>query len=296
VTVDAKPANQPPVRIVKTSPEENVIRRDLLRHALDEGSFAKYIVENFSRSDFPAAGDIFDALRRSVMQTGAVDRNIIGEAVGWDAFYEFERRLPEIVRTGDHWDVATAEWKKQIRLAAMNAVRDGDNVRALALVTRLGTVVSAPAVVTPEGTGRITEANIESFVVDMAANEKRDLLGYGTGLSRLDSMTLGLVPGEAWAISAPTSGGKTQIVSMILNEVIRQGGVGLYISAEMSVRGITARLVGANIGLNPRKIIMGREPRSVSALPHQSPHPIRPGPYSLPPSDISSPEHISALQ
>jgi|GEM_PF-3406732 len=246
-----------PVRLVKTSPEENALRRDLLRHALDEGSFAKYITENFRRNDFPGVGDIFDALKRSVQETGGVDRNLIGNAVGWDAFYEFERRLPEIVQTGDRWDVAKSEMRKQIRTALHDAVRDQDDARAFALVEKLREPAAPPsAPATP--VGEITEVEVEDFVATVEQNAQKELLGFKTSIYPLDVATSGFIGGETWAVSAPTGGGKTQIVSQMVNEVLLQNGRVMYLSLEMPARRILARLVGANAGLNPKKVIEGR--------------------------------------
>jgi len=242
---------------VKTSPEVNAIRRDLLRHALDEGSFAKYITENFRRNDFPGCGDIFDSLKRSVQETGGVDRNLIGNAVGWDAFYEFERRLPEIVLTGDHWDVAKSEMRKQIRTALHDAIRDQDDARAFALVERLrepATTPSAPE--TPAG--EITDAFVEDFIATVEQNSKKELLGLKTSIYPLDMATSGFIGGETWAVSAPTGGGKTQIVSQFVNEVLLQNGRVIYLSLEMPVRRILARLAGANMAQNPKKVMEGR--------------------------------------
>lgn len=258
MTEETNPANPPPVRIVKTSPEENVIRRDLLRHALDEGSFARYIVENFRRNDFPGVGDIFDALKRSVQETGAVDRKIVGEAVGWDPFYEFERRLPEIVQTGDHWSVAKSEMRKQIRTALHDAFRDQDDARAFALVDRLREPAAVPVEATPEPVGEITEAEVEDFIQTVEQNAKKELLGFKTSIYPLDMATSGFIGGETWAVSAPTGGGKTQLLSQFVNEVALQNGRVMYLSLEMPVRRILARLVGANVARNPKKIIEGR--------------------------------------
>ena len=254
------PANPPPapVRLVKTSPEVNALRRDLLRHALDEGSFAKYITENFRRNDFPGVGDIFDGLKRSVQETGGVDRNLIGNAVGWDPFYEFERRLPEIVQTGDHWSVAKSEMRKQIRTALHDAVRDQDDARALALVERLREPAVAPVAPTPEPVGEISEAEVEDFIQTVEQNAQKELLGFKTSIYPLDAATSGFIGGETWAVSAPTGGGKTQIVSQMVNQVLLQNGRVMYLSLEMPTRRILARLVGANVARNPKKIIEGR--------------------------------------
>ena len=248
------------------SPEEKVILRDLLRHALDEGSFAKYIVENFSRSDFPAAGDIFDGLKRSVQETGAVDRKVIGEAVGWDLFYEFERRLPEIVQTGDHWNVAKSEIRRQIRTALHDAVRDKNDVLAIALVERLREPAVAPVAPTPEPLGEITDAAVEDFIETVEQNSKKELLGFKTSIYPLDVATSGFIGGETWAVSAPTGGGKTQLVSQMANEVLLQNGRVMYLSLEMPVRRILARLVGANTGRNPKRVMEGRSGLPVPML------------------------------
>ncbi len=260
---DQTPANPPPapvpVRLVKTSPEVNALRRDLLRHALDEGSFAKYIVENFRRGDFPGVGDIFDALKRSVQETGGVDRNVVGNAVGWDAFYEFERRLPEIVATGDHWSVAKSEMRKQIRTALHDAVRDQDDARAFALVERLREPAAVPVTPVPAiPVGEVTEEYIDEFMATVEQNSKKELLGFRTSLWALDKATSGLVAGETVGVVAPTGVGKTTIASQFLNEVCLQGGRAMYISLEMPSPRILARLVGANTGLNPRKIFEGK--------------------------------------
>jgi len=268
MTEEQKPAPPPTpsVRIVKTSPEENALRRDLLRHALDEGSFARYIVENFRRSDFPGCGDVYDGLKRSVQETGAVDRKVIGEAVGWDPFYEFERRLPEIVQTGDHWSVAKSEMRKQIRTALHDAVRDQDDARALALVERLREPAVAPVAPTPESVGEISEAMIEDFIQEVDKNSKKEFLGYRTSIYPLDVATSGFVGGETWALSAPTGGGKTQLVSQFANEVALQNGRVMYLSLEMPARRILARLIGANTAQNPKKVMEGRSGMPVSML------------------------------
>jgi replicative DNA helicase len=256
-----------PVRLVKTSPEVNALRRDLLRHALDEGSFARYIVENFRRNDFPGVGDIFDALKRSVQETGGVDRNVIGNAVGWDAFYEFFARTTEIVATGDHWDVAKSEMRKQIRTALHDAVRDQDDARAFALVDRLREPAVAPVEPMPAiPVGEVTEVSIDEFMQTVAQNSKKELLGYRTSLWALDKATSGLIGGETWAIVAPTSGGKTQIAAQIANEVCLQNGRVMYLSLEMPTRRILARLVGANVAMNPKAIFEGKSGMPLNLL------------------------------
>ena len=70
------------------------------------------------------------------------------------------------------------------------------------------------------------------------ARENRDpegtLKGLSTGLSKIDQMTQGFVPGELMIISGQTSHGKTQLCNNIILNTIRNGHKVMFVTMEMT--------------------------------------------------------------
>jgi len=238
------------------SPKTGELLRDCLVHAIQDGSLARLLVDKFQRTDFPTnCLDIFDTLTASLSARGRVDHAFIAERVGWDTLTEFAARECSFHATDTH-AVVRQILQDRKRQDAIQAIREGDYQNAQTLLGRI-------AVSDPEeaaAVGRITEATIEAFMQTVKKNSKQDLLGFRTGIHGLDALTLGLAPKSVWGIGAPTSAGKTQLACQIVNEAILQGGVILYLSLEMSTDWILSRILGANRGINPTDIYMGKTP------------------------------------
>lgn len=238
------------------SPKTGELLRDCLVHAIHDGSLARLLMDKFQRTDFPTnCLDIFDTLTASLSERGRVDHAFIADRVGWNTLTDFAARECSFHSTDTH-AVVRQILQDRKRQDAIQAIREGDYQKAQTLLGRI-------AISDPEeaaAVGRITEATIEAFMQTVKKNSKQDLLGFRTGIHGLDALTLGLAPKSVWGIGAPTSAGKTQLACQIVNEAILQGGVILYLSLEMSTDWILSRILGANRGINPTDIYMGKTP------------------------------------
>lgn len=247
------------LKIVKNSPEDSALLVGLLQHAFTDSEFARAFLPNFSRYDFrKETGDIFEAIRRSIDEKGKIDNGFLGGLLGYERLAEFAilpNKMPDI----DPYSALKELVTTRTRQAAIRALHDQDIDRAREILGRLDApIVPAPSQPAADPPGEITDEFIEGFMDIMEKNSTKKFLGLKTSLSRLDEATSGLIGGETWAISAPTSGGKTQLACQMAHEVLLQYGSVAYVSLEMSVPRIAARLVGANLRLNPRKIIEGK--------------------------------------
>lgn len=238
------------------SPKTGELLRDCLVHAIQDGSLARLLVDKFHRADFPAnCMDIFDAITASLSERGSVDHVFIAERIGWDTLTDFAAKECSFHATDTH-AVVRQILQERKRQDAIQAIREGDYQNAQTLLGKI-------AVTDPEDAaaiGRITTRTVEAFMQTVEKNSKKELLGLRTGIPGLDRLTLGLVPTWTWGIGAPTSAGKTQLACQIVNEAILQGGVTLYLSLEMATDWILSRILGANRGINPTDIYMGKVP------------------------------------
>lgn len=236
------------------SPKVGELLRDCLVHAIQDGSLARLMVDKFHRVDFPTnCLDIFDAMSSSLSERGSVDHPFIAKRIGWDALTDFTARECSFHATDTH-AVVRQILQDRKRQDAIQAIREGDYAKAQATLGRIDVTDPQEAA----SIGRITEATIGTFMQAVEKNSKKELLGPRTGIPGLDRLTLGLVPTWTWGIGAPTSAGKTQLACQIVNEAILQGSVVLYLSLEMSTDWILSRVLGANRGMNPTDIFMGK--------------------------------------
>jgi len=241
---------------VVPSPKIGELLRDCLVHAMQDGSIARLMLDKFNRADFPPyCLDIYDAIAASLLERGSVDHAFIGERIGWDTLTDFAGRTCSFHASDAH-AVVRQILRDRKQQDAIQAIREGDYTKAQAALSKI-------AVTDPEeaaSIGRITEVNVGTFMATVEKNSKKELLGLRTGIPGLDRLTLGLVPSWTWAVGAPTSAGKTQLACQIVNEAILQGGVSLYVSLEMGTDWILSRILGANRGINPTDIYMGKTP------------------------------------
>lgn len=238
------------------SPKTGELLRDCLVHAIQDGSLARLLVEKFQRGDFPGnCCGIFDAITASLLERDSADHAFIAERIGWDTLTDFAARECSFHAADTH-AVVRQILQERICQDAIHAIREGNFQNAQALLGRIGGTGPEEAATI----GRITEATVRAFMQTVEKNSKKELLGLRTGIPGLDRLTLGLVPTWTWGIGAPTSAGKTQLACQIVNEAILQGGVTLYLSLEMGTDWILSRILGANRGINPTDIYMGKAP------------------------------------
>jgi len=236
------------------SPKVGELLRDCLVHATGDASLARLLVDKFHRVDFPAnCLDIFDAITASLSERGSVDHAFIAERVGWETLTDFAGRTCSFLASDTH-SVVRQILRGRKQRDAIQAIREGDFTKAQTAIGRLTVTDPEEAV----AIGRLTEATIGTFMQTVERNSKKELLGPRTGIRGLDALTLGLVPTWTWGIGAPTSAGKTQLACQIVNEAILQGAVILYLSLEMGTDWILSRILGANRGINPTDIYMGK--------------------------------------
>jgi replicative DNA helicase len=242
------------------SPKVGELLRDCLIHATQATDIARLMVDKFHRADFPVnCLDIFDAITASLSERGVVDKSFLAERVGWGTLAELTERTCSF-ELQDTYSVVRQILRDRKQQDAIQAIREGDYSKALATIGRI--TVSDPE--EAASIGRITEATIGTFMQTVERNSKKELLGLRTGIRGLDALTLGLVPTWTWGIGAPTSAGKTQLACQIVNEAILQGGVILYVSLEMGTDWILSRILGANRGINPTDIYMGKTPSELT--------------------------------
>ncbi len=82
--------------------------------------------------------------------------------------------------------------------------------------------------------------------------------GVSTGMSALDELTLGLVPGELWYVAARPGMGKTALALGISASVAANGGHAACFSMEMKRPELAERLISSDSGV-PLKALQKRE-------------------------------------
>jgi len=238
------------------SPKVGELLCDCLVHATQETSIARLLVDKFHRVDFPVSClDIFDAITASLSERGVVDKSCMAERVGWETLLQFTGRTCSF-DLQETYSVVRQILHDRKKQDAIQAIREGDFAKARTTLDRIAVTDAQEAA----SIGRVTDVTIQTFMQTVEKNSKKELLGSRTGIRGLDALTLGLVPTWTWGIGAPTSAGKTQLACQIVNEAILQGSVVLYLSLEMSTDWILSRVLGANRGINPTDIYMGKTP------------------------------------
>lgn len=83
------------------------------------------------------------------------------------------------------------------------------------------------------------------------------LIGYSSGIPKLDNIIDGLRPGHFWVIGGFRGSGKTAFALNIINTLLKYSVPVSIITLEMSQVDLIARLIGINKGLSAMKIIKG---------------------------------------
>jgi len=91
----------------------------------------------------------------------------------------------------------------------------------------------------------------------------QNIIGYSSGLEKIDEMIDGLRPGHVWVIGAFTSTGKTQFSLNIANAVLGQNVPTSIISLEMSRIDTIARMIGIRENISSMKVIKGKMDESL---------------------------------
>lgn len=105
----------------------------------------------------------------------------------------------------------------------------------------------------------INDDDIQNFIGFIDENSRKMSFGIPTGIGGLDRIVGGMEPATVWAIGAPTSGGKTTLLSQIVaNAVAEKFSVCLYATLEMDKNRILSRIVGATLGISAKRIYEGR--------------------------------------
>ncbi len=105
--------------------------------------------------------------------------------------------------------------------------------------------------------GRVTPEDTQQFIRLIEANAAKKTLGPSTGIAKLDDAVLGLAPGFLWAVGAPTSAGKTQLLCQILIHAILCRARCAYFSLEIGRDWALARMIGAYLRINPTRVYLG---------------------------------------
>jgi len=115
---------------------------------------------------------------------------------------------------------------------------------ALAGRVEAALAISEPSNAKPQTSREVSREFIDDLQrrVELAGK----LSGVTTGFRRLDWMTEGMQPGEMWVIGARPSIGKTAIAVNMLESCCIHGGVpSMFVSHEMSNKGLMRRLVSS---------------------------------------------------
>lgn len=98
--------------------------------------------------------------------------------------------------------------------------------------------------------GKMTETKEEDPVTKYLRHEEEmskmvshGLLGFSTGISKLDVVTYGMIPKHIWVCGAYYGYGKTYFMLNIVDSAIKQGKKVLLITLEMPIEEILARLI-----------------------------------------------------
>lgn len=86
----------------------------------------------------------------------------------------------------------------------------------------------------------------------------KKLLGFSSGIEKLDKYTDGIRDGKMWAIGAWHGTGKTSFALNILHELMKQRVPVAFISLEMTSLDIAAKIIGIRHGLSSMKVLKGR--------------------------------------
>lgn len=85
----------------------------------------------------------------------------------------------------------------------------------------------------------------------------KKLIGYSTGIEKLDNIIDGLRPGHFWVVGGWHGTGKTSFALNIVNSVLSQGVGVSIITLEMSQVDITAKMIGIREDVSSMMIIKG---------------------------------------
>ncbi len=81
-----------------------------------------------------------------------------------------------------------------------------------------------------------------------------NLLGFSTGIDKLDKVTLGMIKRHIWVCGAYYGYGKTYFMLNMVESAIRQGKKVLVFSLEMTAEEIIGRLIALSAGLNTLEV------------------------------------------
>lgn len=146
--------------------------------------------------------------------------------------------------------VADDAAKRRIKRAAENILKDAEN--GTSLEDTLKTVREEIHEVN-QISGKQNKYQVSSMLDFVDAAEERyknrdKIQGLSSGFPSIDTLTMGLVPGELVIVAGPTSKGKTLLSMHIANNVALIGGRVLFVTLEMTKTEMTSRYMYINGG------------------------------------------------
>jgi replicative DNA helicase len=172
-------------------------------------------------------------------------------------------------------DVRDAFRRRKLSAMGQDVVSGASNP-SVDLDALAGRVEAALAICEPSNAKPQTSREVSrEFIDDLQRRVELagKLSGVTTGFRRLDWMTEGMQPGEMWVIGARPSIGKTAIAVNMLESCCVHGGVpSMFVSHEMSNKGLMRRLVSSIARIEIGDLKAGRmdEGKQRSLLPAMS--------------------------